>query len=223
MTLVIAHRGASAYEVENSLAAFTAARELGADAVELDIHAAADGTPVVHHDPDIDGRRIDHMTVAMLADHILENGEPIPTLAAALDAMGTDLEVFVEVKGFHVAHDDTLLDVLAAGPAPGRYHVHAFDHRIVKRLHNRRPTLPCAVLSASYPIDPVAQLEDAGVTELWQVQSLVDRDMVTRVHAAGGKIFVWTVDDPNRMRVLLEQGVDGICTNVPDVAREVIG
>jgi len=51
VTLVIAHRGASAYEVENSLAAFQAARRLGADGVELDVHLTADGQPVVHHDP----------------------------------------------------------------------------------------------------------------------------------------------------------------------------
>jgi len=53
--LVIAHRGASGYEVENSLAAFRAAARLRADAVELDVHAAADGTLVVHHDETIGG------------------------------------------------------------------------------------------------------------------------------------------------------------------------
>lgn len=222
MTLVIAHRGASAYEVENSLAAFRRARELHADAVELDIHSTADGVPVVHHDPTVDGARIDGLPAVKLGRYTLANDEAIPTLADALAAMGTELEVFVEVKELAEIHDRRLLEVLDGGPAPDRYHVHAFDHRIVRRLRAARPSLPCAVLSASYPINPLTQLRDAGVTELWQVQSLVDQAMVDTLHAAGCKIFVWTVDDPAHMRTLASYGVDGICTNTPDVARTVL-
>src|SRR5207249_7146490 len=86
--LVIAHRGASARELENSLAAFRAAGPLGADAVELDIHATADGTLVVHHDEAVAGRHIPHLTGRQVRELRLQNGEPVPTLPEALEAAG---------------------------------------------------------------------------------------------------------------------------------------
>ena len=76
--LVIAHRGASAREVENSLAAFRAAAGLGSDGVELDIHATADGALIVHHDEKIGGvHHIPYLTAKRVRELRLANGEPI--------------------------------------------------------------------------------------------------------------------------------------------------
>ncbi len=140
--LVVAHRGASAREVENSLAAFRAAMQLGADAVELDVHATADGTLVVHHDEAIAGRRIPQLTAQQVAELRLSNGEPIPPLAHVLEAIGPRLQVLVEVKSLPPKFDDRLLEALRQGPNPDAYAVHAFDHRIVRRLGPGPP--PCA-------------------------------------------------------------------------------
>ncbi|MDO8665828.1 MAG: glycerophosphodiester phosphodiesterase family protein, partial [Gemmatimonadales bacterium] len=82
--LVIAHRGASGYEVENSLAAFRAAHTLGADAVELDVHATADGALVVHHDEMIGPHHIAHCSLKEVRAQPLKNGESVPTLEEAL-------------------------------------------------------------------------------------------------------------------------------------------
>jgi hypothetical protein len=117
--LVIAHRGASAREVENSLAAFRAAASLGADGVELDVHATMDGGLIVHHDEAIAGRPIPYLTTAQVASQRLSNGEPVPTLAAALQTLGPALRVFVEVKSLPPQFDDRLLAALDAGPNPG--------------------------------------------------------------------------------------------------------
>ena len=220
--LVIAHRGASAHAPENSLAAFRAAAALGADAVELDVHAAADGTLVVHHDPLLAGRPIAGLTASELRAVRLPNGEPVPTLEEALAAAGTRLAVFVEVKALPPEFDLRLLAALAAGPNPPGYAVHSFDHRIVQRLGRARPELRRGVLSASYPVRPLAALEDTGATVLWQERGLVDRPLVAAVHAGGAQVFVWTVDDPAEMAELLHLGVDGVCTNRPEVARRVV-
>jgi glycerophosphoryl diester phosphodiesterase len=192
LTWVIAHRGASAYEAENSLAAFRAAIRLGADGVELDVHVTKDGATVVHHDPSAGSFPIAETRFRELRAHKLPNGER------------------------------SLLDVLDAGPAPNHYHVHSFDHRIVKRLKTDRPSLPCGVLSTSYPVDPLAQMHDAGATELWQVQDMLDSQLIDAVHRAGHRIYTWTVDEPDLMRELIGLGVDAICTNRPDVAREIL-
>jgi len=220
--LVIAHRGASARELENSLAAFRAAAALGADAVELDVHATADGVIVVHHDEAIAGHRIARMTRPQLAALRLANGEPVPTLGDVLGLLGPALQVFVEVKSLPPQFDASLLDVLRNGPNPPGYAVHAFDHRIVRRLGAARPGLRLGVLSTSYPIEPLRPLRDAGATVLWQEHSLVDRALVAALHGAGMQLIVWTVDDVTAMRELLDFGVDGICTNRPEVARRAV-
>lgn len=223
MTLIVAHRGASAYEVENSLSAFRLAHAMGADGIELDVHVTADGVPVVHHDPVIAGRPIWQLTSEAVAEHRLPNGEPVPSLAEALGAIDRSLFVYVEVKALEPRDDQHLLAVLASGPAPARYHVHAFDHRIVRRLREQREDLPTGVLSTSYPVRPAVQLEDARARALWQEESLVDTALIDLVHEADARLFVWTVDDPARMRVLASLGTDAICTNRPDIAREALG
>lgn len=220
--LVIAHRGASAREVENSLAAFRAAAALGADGVELDVHATADGALVVHHDATIAGRAIGDLSRDYIAREHLANGEPVPMLGDVLAALGPALQVFVEVKSLPPRFDACLLEALARGPNPAGYAVHGFDHRIVQRLGWERPALRRGVLSASYPVRPLASLEDAGAMMLWQERTLVDRPLADVLHAARMQLVVWTVDDPTEMMRLVELGADAICTNRPEIGREVV-
>jgi glycerophosphoryl diester phosphodiesterase len=221
--LVIAHRGASAREVENSLAAFRAAATLGADAIELDIHATRDGVLIVHHDEVIAGRhRIPRLTGEEARALRLANGEPVPTLAEALDAAGPGLRVFVEVKTLPPEFDARLFEALDRGPNPTGYAVHGFDHRIVRRLGLERPSLARGVLSSAYLIRPLAALADAGATTLWEERSMVDRSLAVALHDAGKQLITWTVDEPGEMRRVLEAGVDGLCTNHPELGREAV-
>lgn len=221
--LVIGHRGASAYEPENSLAAFVLAGVQGADGVELDVHVTADGALVVHHDPVIEQRRICELDLDAVRAYRLANGEPVPTLAEALEVLGTSLLAFIEVKDLPRSADAQLFRVIDEAPAPPNYRIHAFDHRLVRRLYDRRPAVPTGVLSASYPIDPVGPVRAARAAALWQQQELIDAPLAAALHAADLRLYAWTVDAPPRMRELLALGVDGVCTNRPDVAREVIG
>src|SRR5204863_6790660 len=96
---VIAHRGASGYEYENSRAAFRRALMLDADGVELDIHATRDGGIVVHHDAELPGvGPIATLTCAEARQVRIRNGETLPLLQEVLDLLG-DHDVWVEVKG----------------------------------------------------------------------------------------------------------------------------
>lgn len=221
-TLVIAHRGASGIEVENSLAAFRAAARQGADAVELDVHATADGELIVHHDGAVGGLNIPQARAREVTARRLSNGEPIPTLSEALAACGPALRVFVEVKTLDPRWDDRLLEVLSAGPNPRGYAVHCFATHIVCRLGGKRPDLPRGVLSEVYQKDPARLLADAAASTLWQERRVVDEALVRAVHAAGAGIVIWTVDDPVEMARLIAWGVDGICTNFPERGRRVV-
>ena len=205
------------------MASFRAAVRMGADGVELDVHTTLDGIAVVHHDAIAGTHCIAETRFEELRDHKLSNGEHIPPLVDVLSTLGTDFYVFVEVKHVPQEHDRALLDVLDSGPETDRYHVHSFDHRIVRRLKQQCPALTCGVLSTSYQVNPFVQLDDVGATELWQNETLVDSDLINGAHDRGYKILAWTVDKPERMQQLIELGVDAICTNRPDVARGVAG
>jgi glycerophosphoryl diester phosphodiesterase len=221
--LVIAHRGASSSELENSLAAFRAAAPQGADGVELDVHATADGELVVHHDETIDGtHHIAHSSARAIGALRLANGEPVPTLSQALAAIAPRLQVFIEVKSLAPRWDDRLLETLGAGPNPAGYAVHSFDHRIVRRLGEKRPSLPRGVLASAYLIRPLSAMEDAGASTLWQERSVADELLVRTVHGAGARIFVWTVDEPGDLARFVAWGADGICTNCPARARQAV-
>jgi len=220
--LVIAHRGASSIELENSLAAFRAAAPQGADGVELDVHSTADGELIVHHDETIGGTHIATSTARAITALRLKNGEPVPTLSQALTAIAPRLQVFIEVKTLDPRWDVRLFEAIDLGPNPSGYAVHGFDHRIVRRLGEKRPGLRCGVLSSSYPVRPLAALNDAGASILWQERTVADEMLVRTLHDAGLSVFVWTVDEPADLARFVALGVDGICTNVPARARQAV-
>jgi glycerophosphoryl diester phosphodiesterase len=220
--VVIAHRGASGYEYENSRAAFRRAVMLDADGVELDVHATSDGGIVVHHDAEIPGvGAIAQLTVAEARQVRLRNGETVPLLGEILELVG-DRDVWVEVKSLPQRYDTALLAILDRGPAPDRYAVHSFDHRIIHRLGEARPALRRGILLSAYLCDAVSVMRSVGATTLWQEWRQVDQDLVNQVHQAGGTVIAWTVNEIGDLDRMVRLGVDGLCGNYPDRIRVAI-
>lgn len=224
MTLIIAHRGASRRAPENTIGAFTLARELGSDAVELDVRTSADGVLVVHHDPHLpDGRALCETNHADLP-------ATVPTLDDALDACG-DLVVNVEVKNDprEPDHDPTgrraidtarlLTRRIAAGSAPAKFLVSSFDRATIDIVHREEPRVGTALLVVA--VDDTtslcADLAAHGHVAVHPHHASVTGSDVDAAHRAGIRVNVWTCDDPVRMTELIAWGIDGICTNVPDV------
>ncbi|NNG15387.1 MAG: glycerophosphodiester phosphodiesterase [Gemmatimonadales bacterium] len=216
--LALAHRGASEGEqaLENSREAFRRAVDLAADGVELDIHATADGSLVVHHDPDLPGiGTIAELDTRDVVRARLPNGEFVPLLGEVLDIIG-EHDVWVEVKSMAGGVDASLLTTLDAGPAPDRYAVHSFDHRIIARLGRLRPTLRRGILLASHPVDVLRLLAEAEVDTLWMVRHFIDRELVSTVHDSGAGVIAWTVNEEKEIERVAELGVDGICGDFPE-------
>ncbi|HEU5042035.1 MAG TPA: glycerophosphodiester phosphodiesterase [Gemmatimonadales bacterium] len=219
---VIAHRGASGYEYENSRAAFRRAVMLDADGVELDVHATRDGALVVHHDAEVPGfGPIGGLSLAEVRQVRLRNGESLPLLEEILELVG-ERDVWIEVKSLPEVHDRRLFATMDAGPAPGRYAVHSFDHRIIRRLGEARPSLRRGVLLSAYLDDPVTAMRAVGATTLWQEWQQVDQALVSRVHEAGATLIAWTVNEIGDLERLARLGVDGLCGNYPDRIRVAI-
>ncbi len=186
------------------------------------MHSTGDGIILVHHDAELPGLGpIGHLAYTDVMAYRLPNGETVPTLPEVLRLLG-EVDVYVEIKTLAPAFDEALLAVLDEGPAPARYAVHSFDHRIIARLGTRRPGLDRGILLSSYPLDAVALLDAAGARTLWQDQRLIDRAIVDAVHARGYRLIAWTVNQPQDALRLAGLGVDGLCGNHPDRLRATL-
>jgi glycerophosphoryl diester phosphodiesterase len=220
---VIAHRGASRAARENTIEAFRRAGELGADAVEFDVRRTADGVLVVHHDAHLgDGRVIASTGSSVLPDHV-------PTLAAALDA-AEGMWVNVEIKNdpaepdfdpSELVAEQTMASLVERGE-PERWLISSFRMETVDRCRALDSSIRTAWLTAPVPDNVVELLQAHGHVALHPWVRTLTRDVVDRCHEAGLHVNTWTCDDPDRMRELVAWGIDGICTNVPDVALSVL-
>ena len=217
---IIAHRGTPRVHPENSLPGFAHALALEVDGIELDVHLTRDGVPVVHHDPELGvgsarlaGRSIVGLTLDELRSHELAPGVPVPTLAEVLALTAGRTTLYVEVKAREAGQ--AVADLL--GPDGRRTPVHSFDHRLARGVRMRAPGIPIGVLSVSYLVDKVGAMRAADARDLWQHWSMIDAPLVDAVHAAGGRVIAWTVNDPARAVALAQLGVDGLCSDVPDL------
>jgi glycerophosphoryl diester phosphodiesterase len=217
---VIAHRGASRERIENTLPAFVRAEELGADAIELDVHATRNGIVVVHHDPVPQGTPEDpaladvpiaRLTLKELRRISLAPNTGIPTLAQVLRTVRAPMRMYVEIKGRGI--EAAVVDTIRASPEPDRCAVHGFDHRVVPRVRSIAPEIPGGVLSSSYLIDTVHALRAAGARDYWVWWEHADQALCDAVHEAGGRVIAWTVNDPTAAAALAQLGVDGVCTD----------
>lgn len=212
---VIAHRGMPREHPENTLPGFALALETGVHGIELDVHATGDGVVVVHHDPVVAGppdgstQRIAALPLDEL--RTLESGRAIPSLAEVLSLVAGRARVYVEVKAPGI--EDLVIDLVR--PRAEWCAVHSFDHRIIAAMRRAAPALHCGVLMSSYLVHPLAPLEDTGAVDLWQHWSMIDEPLVAQVHAEGGRVIAWTVNDAATARTLRGWGVDGICTDLP--------
>lgn len=226
MTLVIAHRGASLARPENTIPAFQEARRLGADMVELDARRTADGALVVHHDPAVAG------AAPLVTQRRADLDSSIPDLSAAIDAC-LPMQVNVEVKNSPNEPDWDETDLVATGVVTlvaerslhGAVLISSFNLRSIDRARALDPRVRTAYLTLPGWDQHVAIETCAarGHEAIHPHDSVVTPDLVAAAHAAGVRVNVWTVDDPVRIEQLAAWGVDGVCTNVPDVALRVLG
>ena len=204
--------------------AFRLAVAQGADAIELDVRSSADGHLVVHHDARLpDGRTIAALTRAELP-------ASVPDLGDALDACRgawVNLEIKNASEDPDFDHDRRLaravVELLAGRDEPStQWLISSFDLATVDAVRAARPTLSTAFLVYEIDDAAVAAAVTGGHHALHPWEVTVDAAAIERAAASGLRVNVWTCNDAERMRELIGWGVDGICTDVPDVARGVV-
>ncbi|HEX2716641.1 MAG TPA: glycerophosphodiester phosphodiesterase [Gemmatimonadaceae bacterium] len=216
---LVGHRGAPREAPENTLSSFERALARGADAIELDVHATADGVVVVHHDPvprahtpegDPARTPIASMTLDALRRLTVGTTDRIPTLAEVLELVGRRATVYVEIKG--AAIEEAVAEAIERGPAECA--VHSFDHRAIGRMREIAPHIPRGLLfdvGTAPDFSGMARRYEAR--DLWPHWSLIDERMVRDARTAGSRIIAWTVNDEAVALRLARLGVDALCTD----------
>jgi glycerophosphoryl diester phosphodiesterase len=219
--LVLAHRGASAAAAENTPEAFALADRMGADGVELDVRRSVTGRLLVAHDP--------------LPEAIGGVDVPGPaTLSEVLDACGDRMLVNVEIKNSKSDpdYDPTMAMVVPVidelrrrGPgATDRWLISSFSWSTVAACRDYAPEIATGCLTSA-PVDEptIERLAAAGHRALHPWEAKLDEALVEACRRHGLVINTWTCNDPARLVELDRLGVDGVCTDVPDVALDVLG
>lgn len=227
VSLIFAHRGLHVTQRENTIAAFEAARDAGADGVELDVRRCAEGEMVVHHDPAIAGRAIAVTPLAELPGYVA-------TLAAALAACA-GMRVNVEIKnldlpgesGYDASGDFArrVVELLTGSSWTDTAQVSCFDLATCRAVRAADPSVyvgwllaPGADLAAG-----LALAAAEGFTAINPHYSAVDAGLVASVHRLGLEINTWTVNRPGDLAAMLALGVDAVITDDPAAARAASG
>lgn len=250
--LNMAHRGGAALAPENTMLAFQNALAVGADVLELDVRASRDGELVVIHDETVDrttdgSGKVAEMTLAQLQAldagyrYSPDNGHSfpyrgrgikIPTLREVLAAF-PEARINIEIKQTAPPIEEAVARLIEEMGAQDRVLVASFDDGVIQRFRRLMPEVATGAstgevqsfyllqrfgLSAFYrPVANALQVPDRS----GEIQLVTPR-FVAAAHAQGMKVHVWTINTPDRMRQLLQIGVDGIITDRPDLLRQVL-
>lgn len=229
---VIAHRGASAAAPENTMAAFTRAIADGADWIELDVQEDAEGVVVVQHDKDFmkaAGNRLNiwEATRADLRD--IDVGsffdpafaqERVPTLRQVLQQVKGRLGVVIELKYYGHDHDleARVIDLVEETGMERDIMVMSLKYDGVRKTAALRPEWTYGLL-ATVSMGDLTRLD---VDFLAVNTAAASPSLIRNAHRRGMKVYVWTINDPVQMSVMISRGADGLITDEPALARQVI-
>ena len=234
---VIAHRGASALAPENTLGAVRLAWELGADAVEIDVHLSANRQLVVIHDETLDrtagrGGRVGDLTAEELSRIDVGSwfgteweAERVATLREIIATVPDGKRLFVELKCESAAVDALAGPLADVAEAPQKVALIGFDRDLMRAV-KQRYSKHKAFLVAEQKLDGqvwrptvdelIVAAMDAGLDGLDLSNTLaVDREAVNQIHEAGLSCCVWTVNSLDDVRRLIEAGVESLTMDDP--------
>lgn len=237
---IIAHRGASAYAPENTLAAFELAVRQKADAIELDTKLTRDGHVVIFHDQTLErttgaqGRVIDsslaelrHLDAGSHFD-VAYRGEQIPTLDEVFDLVGKHTFVNVDLTNYASPTDrlpEKVAEIVKKHNMAERVLFSSFNPIALLRIHRSLPQVPIGLLA----MDGKKGAWARSWLGYWlHYQSLhpaledASPHLVERAHQRGCRVLVYTVNQPDDMRRLFQIGVDGILTDDPLTAKRIL-
>jgi glycerophosphoryl diester phosphodiesterase len=228
-----AHRGASVRAPENTMAAFRAAEEDGAQGIELDVHLSRDGVPVVIHDEEVRRTTDGRGPVARLTLQQLRRldagrwfapafaGEPIPLLREVLEWAGDRLRLNLEIKSAQAAE---AVQIALIDHPQCRVLLSSFDHAVLEKVRASNPTQPLAFLLESHFWRRALARAVACQAESFHPRyDLLGQTLVSNCHLQGLKVVPWTIDELSELHKMRRLGVDGLFSNNPLQIRQWLG
>ena len=238
--IVIAHRGDVAFAPENTLPAFQLAADKGVDGIEFDVKLSADGEVIVIHNQTVDlttngSGNVARMPLAALRKldaNVQFRGKfhdvTIPTLDEVFETFGRRLYMNVELKNYNTPADDLVARVAKLVRRHGlqdRVLFSSFLHFELSRARKLLPEVPCGQLTMRGWMGWWGRTFGwhGGMDALNPFHTDVNASLVDRVHAAGKRIYVWTVYAEDDIKRMISLGVDGIITDDPGLALRLLG
>ena len=222
MLLKIGHRGAKTYEIENTLAGFKKAIELGANAVELDLRISADGKLIISHDDNLKkvyGKDILIKDATLSELKELTEGR-IATLDEVLPAIkGTVEKVLVELK--EAGFEKKVLDLVEKEGMRDNVIILSFHEDVLEQVRGLDREIETGLVYARYkgPIDAALRLNAQYLVPLYR---FVHRRDVAKAHKSGLKVIVWTINSKDEAILYKAKDVDGIATDKPAILKGIV-
>jgi glycerophosphoryl diester phosphodiesterase len=229
---IAAHRGAAGKAPENTLAAMRQAIEDRTDWIEIDVQESADGEVVVFHDSDF-------MKLAGVPlkvwDATLEEiraidigswfglqfaGERVPTLREVLELARGKVRVVIELKYYGHDHrlEERVAEIVESTGMVSDVAIMSLNYEAVQTMRALRPDWRIGLLSAT----AIGDLTRLDADFLAVNMEMASAGFVRHARAAGKQVFVWTPNEPVAMSRMVSVGVDGLITDEPEMAREVV-
>lgn len=217
--LKVGHRGARAYEPENTLRSFQKAIELGADAIELDVRKSKDDYIVVIHDDNIEKTTngeglVSNLNLNQIKSYSANKNEKIPTLEEALDFIGNRVKVFVELK--ELGLEEKVLDIIYRKGLENSVVIVSFLEGVLKRTRELDAKVEIGLVYAKHK-NPIKAALELKAQFLLGFYRFVHTTNVQKAHENGIKIIVWTINSAQEVADFKEKGVDGIASDKPDI------
>lgn len=217
--LKVGHRGARAYEPENTLRSFKKAIELGVDAVEIDVRKTKDGEIVVIHDADVkrttNGQGlVAELTLKELKDLTIDKSEHVPTLEETLAFLDKRAQVFIELKEAGI-EEQVLLIVKKLKLKKGIVIV-SFLEDALKKIRELDSEIETGLIYAKHknPLKGALELKAQWLLAFYRFTHTAN---VEKAHENGLKVLVWTVNTPEEVVEMSQKGVDAIASDKPDI------
>jgi glycerophosphoryl diester phosphodiesterase len=217
--LKIGHRGARAYEPENTLRSFKKAIELGVDAVELDVRKTRDNQLVVIHDADVkrttNGKGlVSDLTLAEIKGFVTEKGEQIPTLEEVLDLLDKKVKLLIELKEAGV--EGQVLALVRKKRLERNVIITSFLEDALRKVRELDAEVETGLIYATHrnPVKAALELKAQYLVAFYRFMHTAN---VQKAHENGLKVIVWTVNKPEEVAEYMKKGVDGIASDKPDI------
>ena len=227
--IVIAHRGASGYEPENTLRSFRRALELKAQMIELDVHLCQSGQLVVIHDATIDRTtngtgQVRSLTWDTLKQYDAGKGEHIPLLSEVFDLINQRAIINIELKTRQTVQPVAalILDYLQTKKwSPHSFIVSSFDHYALVEFNASCPQIKTGAIFEGNPIGHATIVRHAQAQYAIMQYEWITPEFITDAHASSLKVFAYVVDTKSVVEKLKKLDIDGIITNYPDIIDQI--